>query len=675
MQAFIVRPFGTKKDIDFDRVEASLISPALDRLGITGRTTGEIVKQGNIRTDMFVKLLTADLVVADVSIHNANVFYELGIRHALRDRRSFLLKSQGDEVPFDIMTDRYFLYEADKPEQHLDDLVEALRATIDSVDRDSPVFQLLPKLEPADPAQLNLVPFDFREEVERTAKRNARGVLRLLADEVKEFDWAIEGMRVIGRAQFDIGDTLGAKETWEAVQVEQPLDVEANEVLGTVYERLGNLNRSDQVLRRILKEGNLSATQQSRTRALLGRNGKTRWMLDWKDIEEPEAAREAALRSPHLETSVEGYERGFREDRNDSYAGLNALTQVVILTDLATELPAVWRERFEAEEDAARHLNDLLDLRRELEVGVKLTVDSDLHRAAFEDDPGGWAEISEARLTHLLSSNPKRVAHLYTRALASAPDYARESTKAQLEQFVKLGIRAENAIAAMEAIDKLKLSEQGSSESGRVILFAGHRVDDADRQTRRFPSEAEDLARELIAAAVTKEQREAEGNLSGIAGGASGSDILFHEVCAEMGIETKLYLALPPMEFSRECVQSSGPEWVERFNRLCERMEPQVLSESVGLPRWLRAKKDYDVFLRSTYWMIHRALSMGRSYTLIALWDGAEPEGPGGTYDIIREARQRGVKFVHLDAGQLTAGTSAVGIGRRKDGRPIASDH
>ncbi len=80
MRAFIVRPFGKKKDlqgneIDFDAVEVDLVAPALKAVGAEGGTTIDIVEAGNIRTDMFRRLLTADLVVADLSIHNANVFY------------------------------------------------------------------------------------------------------------------------------------------------------------------------------------------------------------------------------------------------------------------------------------------------------------------------------------------------------------------------------------------------------------------------------------------------------------------------------------------------------------------------------------------------------------------------------------------------------------------------
>ena len=81
-QVFIVRPFGTKQGVNFDEVEQQLIAPALAGVGLKGSTTTEIVEAGNIREDMFRLLVTADIVVADLSIHNANVFYELGIRRA-----------------------------------------------------------------------------------------------------------------------------------------------------------------------------------------------------------------------------------------------------------------------------------------------------------------------------------------------------------------------------------------------------------------------------------------------------------------------------------------------------------------------------------------------------------------------------------------------------------------
>src|SRR6202158_4400612 len=109
-RVFIVRPFNVKEGIDFEAVERLLIQPALKDAGLQGATTTEITRAGNIREDMFRLLVTADLVVADLSIHNANVFYELGIRHALRGKRTFLLRSDQDAYPFDVQTDRSLHY-------------------------------------------------------------------------------------------------------------------------------------------------------------------------------------------------------------------------------------------------------------------------------------------------------------------------------------------------------------------------------------------------------------------------------------------------------------------------------------------------------------------------------------------------------------------------------------
>jgi hypothetical protein len=145
MRAFIVRPFNVQSGIDFEAVERLLIGPALGALGIDGRTTQEIVAQGNIRTDMFRLLVTADIVVADLSIHNANVFYELGIRHGLRANATFLLRANIDKYPFDLATDRYFVYDAANPAASLEGLTTALRATLAGKNVDSPVYEMLPK--------------------------------------------------------------------------------------------------------------------------------------------------------------------------------------------------------------------------------------------------------------------------------------------------------------------------------------------------------------------------------------------------------------------------------------------------------------------------------------------------------------------------------------------------
>lgn len=203
MRAFIVRPFGTKSGIYFDQVQKQLIAPAFAKLDVQGSTTEPFLQAGNIRADMFQQLLVADIVVADISIHNANVFYELGIRHALQPKRTFLLRAKvkrdrsertaEDEVPFDLRTDRYLEYDSDKPAETLDRLTEALRQTIANQNSDSPVFQMLPDLEEQDRSRFLPVPQSFRDDVELASRQKKIGLLGLLAMEGQEFFWASGG--------------------------------------------------------------------------------------------------------------------------------------------------------------------------------------------------------------------------------------------------------------------------------------------------------------------------------------------------------------------------------------------------------------------------------------------------------------------------------------------------
>ena len=344
LNVFIVRPFGVKSGIDFDQVEKVLIRPAMEQAGLTGGTTGEFIQQGNIRTDMFEQLLIADLIIADISIHNANVFYELGIRHALRDKRTFLIKSKDSEskendVPFDLKTDRYLSYDAKKPGGTVDSLAAALKATLDSQKADSPVYQLLPGLEPADPDKVLVVPLDFREEVARVEAAKNCGDLQLLAAETDGFAWRVAGLRLVGQAQFRLQDWPGAKATWQAVREYDDTDLEANMLLGTIFQRLGDLVSSDQAVERALESEDLSAADRAEIRALMGRNAKAQWKPAWAHSGDVDSTQRAALSTPFLEKSFELYRQGFIEDRNHIYSGLNALAMVTIWTELAQAQP------------------------------------------------------------------------------------------------------------------------------------------------------------------------------------------------------------------------------------------------------------------------------------------------------------------------------------------------
>src|SRR5687767_14814421 len=270
MRAFIIRPFGTKKDdqgndLDFNKVSEELIGPALAAVAADGRETLDITESGNIRFDMFRRLLTADLAVADLSVRNTNVYYELGIRHALREHGTVMIRCDvgADAFPFDLQTDRYFVYSRKDPKESLPQLIETLRATRakaqkDYDAKDSPVFTSLPNLKEPDAFQFNAVPQDFGEDVEKAAANKLAGDLALYSYEVKGFEWESQGWRLVGKAQFDIGALAGAKTTWEYIRNIEPQDLAANIALGTIYQRLGDLVSSNQALNRALENRTIS---------------------------------------------------------------------------------------------------------------------------------------------------------------------------------------------------------------------------------------------------------------------------------------------------------------------------------------------------------------------------------------------------------------------------------
>jgi hypothetical protein len=54
----------------------------------------------------------------------------------------------------------------------------------------------------------------------------------------------------------------------------------------------------------------------------------------------------------------------------------------------------------------------------------------------------------------------------------------------------------------------------------------------------------------------------------GIAGAASGGDILLHEACMARSIRNLVYLALPEDDFAKESVNDGGDEWINRLYAL-----------------------------------------------------------------------------------------------------------
>jgi hypothetical protein len=679
MDAFIVRPFGKRKvlekakgaknplevEFDFDLVETNLIKPAMKALQLTGGTTGEIFEAGEIREDMFSALLLADIVIADISIYNANVFYELGIRHALRDKITILIKSKGfDDTPFDIIGYRYVSYERANPEAALEDLLKAIGESINADRKDSPVFNLLPRLESQDPEKYIALPVDFTDEVTLAKETKTVGKLALLAEEVNGFSWKYAALRRIGNALFDLKAFDLAKTIWEQILDYKPEDILANDRLATIYQRLADkemanntigavafYTRSDMAITKLLNNTDLGNNQRAEAYALKARNAKARWINTWRS-KSPEEWGSSAIGSSFLTLAYDNYYHGFCEDQNHFYSGLNALGLLLVSIHLAETYPQEWELNFDTAEKASLQLRAHQEEVKNLSITICSSIKAAQFRLKSQNKTDEWVEVSEADYLCLTSDKPQKVAAKYKNVMEVATGLNTEAISRQLLIYQQLGVRTENIEAALQSFPHAEVHKV----QAHYMLFTGHMIDKADRKTPRFPAAKEAAAREMIKAKITEvRDKLPEGTqLVGVAGGACGGDTLFHELCLEMGIRSILYLALPKEQFVVESVAFAGTGWIERFYELCRRLPNYHLMESKVLPDWLQKKENYDIWVRNNIWLLKNALIEGGEHlSFLALWNGEGGDGPGGTEHMVRATAAIGEKNYIIDSNKL----------------------
>jgi hypothetical protein len=174
-----------------------------------------------------------------------------------------------------------------------------------------------------------------------------------------------------------------------------------------------------------------------------------------------------------------------------------------------------------------------------------------------------------------------------------------------------------------------------------AILFTGHMVDAPGRKAERFPARAEPAARDAIRQSLAALLPADQGTTVGIAGGASGGDLLFHEVCRELAIPTLLRLALPVEQYLEASVAPAGGDWVRRFHALIERLGPgaiRTLDDTIVLPESLTGGAELNIWQRTNLWMVEEAIAIAPQRTLLALWDGKAGDGPGGTEHLVKAA-------------------------------------
>jgi hypothetical protein len=420
---FVLMPFGRKMDAggrvtDFDSIYHKVIVPAVEGAGLEPVRADEEKIGGTIHKPMFERLMLCHYAVADITGANPNVFYELGIRHALRPRSTVIIFREGTVLPFDIALVRGISYRTDGSGEPVDggapieSIIAQLREARGNPHDDSPLFQLvddLPRWE-IDHTKTDV----FRKAVDYSKRYKVR-----LAAAVTQGAQAVENiaaesalsnlLEVEGGIVVDLFLSLRDVKAYDAMiklydRMPPPLQRAKmmREQLGFALNRMGRDAEAEKILKGVIAEFGPS----SETNGLLGRIYKDRF-----DNAKNEDRLEARA---FLKRAIDTYLEGFEADWRDAYPGVNAVTLMDVMDPRdprqAAVLPVV---RYAASQKAKRN-PDYWDYATLLELAVLAGDAADAQTQlgevlAIRPEPAPWEVESTERNLRLMRE--KRMAH------------------------------------------------------------------------------------------------------------------------------------------------------------------------------------------------------------------------------------------------------------------------
>lgn len=631
LHAFVAMPFGVKEGRDFNAVYRRLIKPALESEGFEVFRADEEMRAGSIRADMFQELLLADLVVVDLSIDNPNVWYELGVRHALRSRGVILIHSKRDDRPFDVYTDRTLRYSVAKvtedeaavpaPEKLEEDrkrLGRMARETVESWRGRtiSPVYYHLRDLPEPDWRKLRSDQArefwerhqEWERRIEVARRQNRAGDIVLLADEVPARIFRFEALVAAGKALRSVGSFSFALRQYESALELVPDDLESRRQKGILLGRLGRHQEARECLNHVREDH----ADDAETRALLGRVEKDAWVATWREgIDLAQRRQIAEQESGLLGESIRAYGEAFHLDPGHYYSGINAVTLSCLYADITgRDTP----------------MKDYADAQG----GMRWA----LRSALAKNERDYWARATMAEL-EVLYSDEETVEQAYGRAVAVAESewFALDSSRQQLLILRDLGFRPGHVTAGLDVLERALSRLKAPWEPRHVFLFSGHMIDHPDRtkppkpRAPRFPPEQEGTARRAIEGKLD-ELTAGDGDV-GLCGGACGGDIIFAEACLARGLKVEIRIPFDEPHFLRESVRFAGEEWQRRFHDIKEHEHATltVMPDRLG-----PSPKGMNDHARNNLWQLYSALSYGvEKVRFICLWNKQPGDGIGGT--------------------------------------------
>jgi hypothetical protein len=407
---FVIMPFGKKSDaggrtIDFEAVYDQIIAPAVEAVGFRSIRSDREAAAGIVHKAMFERLILSEYAVADLTVLNANVFYELGVRHSARPQSTVLISAETSRLPFDIAplsAMPYGLGANGRPNKVKVDraaLKERLAACKSHRTPDSPLFTLLdgfvaPQVahEKTDIFQREINKAEAYKQALRAARAKDVAALDAFAETLG--DLAAREASLVA----DLFLAYRHLSAWERMialygEMEPVLASTATmrEQYALALNRAGRGPEAEQVLLDLIARHGPS----SETYGLLGRVYKDRWRRA------RDAGDEALARS-HLKRAFEAYRKGFEADWRDAFPGVNAATLAEMLDPGGAEVRALAPVvRYAAERKIARGAADYWDHATRLEIAVLERDEARIAEVwgdvlADRDKMDGWSPKSTA---------------------------------------------------------------------------------------------------------------------------------------------------------------------------------------------------------------------------------------------------------------------------------------
>ena len=329
---FVLMPFGVKPSgaggsIDFDAVYKEIMGPAIEMAGLDALRADEEQTGGIIHKPMYERLILCEFAVADLTTANANVFYELGLRHAVRRQSTVMMFAEGGRLPFDVNGLRalpYKLTPAGTPtavDEAVSNLAGLLSAAKKHADTDSPLYQLLQDYPDIQRDKTDV----FRDRVRYSegAKKRLATARKAGVDAVRKEEQALGDIaNAESGVVIDLYLSYRAVKGWDDMialvgRMSRPLaeTVMVQEQLGLALNRVGKGDEAEKVLINLIDRRGPS----SETYGILGRVYKDRWESAFK-------AGDTFTADGLLDNAIGAYLQGFEEDWRDAYPGVNAVT-------------------------------------------------------------------------------------------------------------------------------------------------------------------------------------------------------------------------------------------------------------------------------------------------------------------------------------------------------------